>query len=139
MFAVAACTWLAHGNGQHWLHRDLHAWFQNGIDVFAQFQPGFAPVIMAENAETMAVAKGAVLQDLILFKKRVQFGSDFGAGCTGLQKADAVFMGGDIYIPDAAAWGVGFAKKKRAFECGVIARDHRKRVQSQDIAALQFA
>ena len=62
-----------------------------------------------------------------------------GAGHAGLQKADPVFMGGDVDIPDAARGGVTFLDEHRAFQRGVIARDHREGVQGQDIPALQLA
>jgi hypothetical protein len=48
-------------------------------------------------------------------------------------------MGGDVVFPDAQGCGVNLADEQGAFEGGVIARDHGKAVERQDIAALQFA
>ena len=46
------------GNQQHGFHGDHHARFQCRIDVFAKFQPGLPPIVVAEHAEGVAVSEG---------------------------------------------------------------------------------
>ena len=77
MLAVTTRPRLAFGNGQHGFHRNHHAGFQHSVDVFAQFKASFTAIIMRQNPERVAIAKGAVLQHLMLFKEGVQLGGYF--------------------------------------------------------------
>ena len=85
----------------------------------------------------MAIAKGAILQHLMLFKEGIDLRRHFSTRGAGLQKAHAQLVSGDVDLPDPAAGGVNLAHEHRAFQGGVIARDHREGVQAQDIPALQ--
>ena len=129
MLAVAACTRLTLGDGQHRFHRDDHARLQHRVDVLAQFQTGFAAVVMRQDPERVAIAEGAVLQHLLLFEEGVQLVGHLGTRDAGLEQAHAIFMGGDVDVPDAAAGRITFLDEHRAFEGGVIARDHREGVE----------
>ena len=86
MLAVAAGTWLAIGDGDHWLHRNDHARLQDGVDVFAQFQACFAAVVVREDAEGVAVAEGAVRQQVVRDEDFVQLRGDVLAACARLDQ-----------------------------------------------------
>src|SRR5690625_1469579 len=62
MFAVPAGPWFTFHHGDHRFHRNNHAWFQHGIDIFTQFQAGFATVVVRQHAKRVAVAEGTVGQ-----------------------------------------------------------------------------
>jgi len=56
-----------------------HSRFKYGVDVFAQFQPGFTAVVMAQCAEGVTVTEGAVLQQIVLEEDFVQLQGDVAA------------------------------------------------------------
>ena len=87
----------------------------------------------------MAIAKAAVLQHLPFRQKFVDLVGHLRTRGTGAQQAHAVVVGGYIDFPNMQAGGINFTDKHRAFQRGVIARDHRKGVEAEDIAALQLA
>ena len=94
-----------------------------------QGQTGFAAIVVRQDPERVAIAEGAVLQHLMLFEEGVQLVGHLGARDAGLEQAHPIFMGGDVDVPDAARGGVAFLDEHRAFQGGVIARDHREGVQ----------
>ena len=68
VFTITAGTWQAFGI------MIIGSWtppcpVQYRVDVFAQFQPGFATIVMGQRAEGMAIAEGAVLQQVVLAGK----------------------------------------------------------------------
>ena len=87
----------------------------------------------------MAIAEGPVLQQLPFRQEVVDLRGDLGTALSGLQQRHAIFMGGDVGFPDLAAGGIHLFHKHRPLQRRIIAADHRKTVQRQDIAALQDA
>ena len=138
MLAVAARPRLAFGNGQHRLHRDHHARLQHRVDILAQLQPGLAAIEVRQNPERMAIAKGPVLQQLPPGKEVVDLRGDAGTGIPRLQQRHTEFMRRKVRLPDFQAGRIHLTHKHRALQRGVIARDHRKAVEAQNIPALQF-
>lgn len=103
----------------------------------------FAKLRMAQSqicksqANTATIAKGAILQQIALGEEVVDLGRHLGARRRA-SEAHAIFMGRDICLPDLET-GVVDLLEHRALQRSVVARDHRKRVQAEDIAPLQLA
>ena len=62
----------------------------------------------------------------------------FGTGHARLQKGHTVFVGVDIGLPDGKACGIYAAREQRPLQRGVIARDHRKGIERQDVALFKY-
>jgi len=88
-------------NGDHRLHRHDHAFFQNGIAIFAQFQTGFAAVVVAQHAERVAIAKATILQQVFGRIHLVQFLCDVAALGAGHQQFLAAVMNRAVDVPQA--------------------------------------
>ena len=89
VLAVAAGPGQALGDHDHRLHRDHHAGLEDGVDVLAQFQPRLAAVVVAEHAEGVAVAEGAVLQQAVVPVDLVELGRDVAAARARPDQLDA--------------------------------------------------
>lgn len=94
--AVAVGAGPTHGDGEHRLHPDHHARLQHRVDVLAQFQPRLAAIVVRQHTEAVAVAEGAVLQEIAFGEEGVDLLGDHGAARPGGQKAHAGFMCGDV-------------------------------------------
>ena len=112
------------------------------IDRAASPAPAPEPAPRAPEAPVsythLDVYKRQVLQHLMFLEEGVQLGRHLGARGARHQQADAQLMRRHVDIPDPAAGGINLAHEHRAFQCGVIARNHREGVQGQDIATLQL-
>ena len=136
MLAVAPDPGQARRNGQHRLHRDHHPRFQHRVDILAQFQPGLAAIIVRENPERMAITKRAVLQQVPLGKERIHTFGNLGATHPRPDQRYPQLVRPHIGLPDSQRSRIDLARKHRPLQRRVIARDHRKGIQRQDIAML---
>ena len=137
MFAISPCPGLPFGNCQHRFHRDHHARLQDRVDILAQFKSRLAAIVVAQHTERMAVAKGAVLQQVALCKEAVDGMRDLSARNAGPEQAHPIFMGRDIRLPHGSAGGIDSFHKERALQRGVVAGDHREGIEAENITALQ--
>ena len=138
MLAITAGARQPFGQRQHRLHRYHHARFEHGIDVFAQFEAGFATVVMRQHAEGMPVTEGAILQQVELGEVAIDLIADSRAGGARLDQRQAEFVCADVGLPDFKRCGIGFADEQRALERGVVAGNHREGIQTEDVAGLEF-
>ena len=134
MFAVSARTGGALGQHHHRFHRHDHAGLQFRLDILAQFHPRLAAIVMRQHAEAVAVTEAAVLQQVPAAIHLVQFQRDLVARGAGPDQVQPAPMHGHVLFPDVQAGIVRMVAEQRPLQRGVIAEDHRKGVQRQDLA-----
>ena len=110
MLAVAACTSVAFRDGQHWLHRDHHSWFQHCMYVLTQLQSCLTTVVVGQNTEAMAVTKTAVLQQVTTGEELIYFGADVGTHRALFDDGQAKFVCFHVSFPNFQTTLVGFAQ-----------------------------
>src|SRR3990167_9365711 len=116
-----------------------HAWLNNRVDVFTQLQAGFATVVVTEGAEGVAVAEGAVLQQVVLEEDLVQFEGDIAAAHTRLDQLETGLVHFDVDFPQTQVLVGAMIEEQGAFQCGVVTGDHREAVQTEDVAFVHLA
>ena len=139
VLTVAAGAGLAVHDRDHRFHGDHHAGLEHGVDVLAEFQPGLAAVVVAQDAEGVSVAERPVREQSVADVDLVQLGGDVLADRSGLDEFQAAFVDFDVDVPQFERAGVGFAVEQGAFQGGVVAGGHREAVQGQDVVFLDLA
>ena len=139
VLAIAAGAGLALGDGDHRLHTDNHAGFQHRVAILAQLQPGFAAIVVRQHAKAVAIAEAAVLQQVFGGIDLVQLGGNVGTSCPRHQQRLAAIVDLTVQFPQPQMRVAGLFGKKRAFQRDVIARDHGKAVQRQDVSGADAA
>lgn len=76
VFTVSTGAGLPLGDGDHRLHGNDHARFDDRVDVLTQLEPGLPTVVVAEHTERMPISERPVGQQPVLDIDLVEFGSD---------------------------------------------------------------
>src|SRR6478735_7743081 len=138
VLTVAAGAGLAVQDGDHRFHGHHHAGLQHGVDVLAEFQSGFAAVVVAQDAEGVSVAERPVGEKSVADVDLVQLGGDVLADSSGLDELEAALVDFHVDVPQFEGAGVGFAVEQGALQCGVVAGGHGEAVQGQDVVFLDL-
>ncbi len=116
VFTIPAGTWKAFWQHDHRLNGNHHPRLQHCVDVFAQFQAGFAAVVMAQRTEGVTVAEGAVLQQIVLQEDLVQLQRDIAAAHTRLDQFEAGLVHFDVNFPQAQMLVGAMVQEQRTFQ-----------------------
>ncbi|MCY1410323.1 hypothetical protein D9M71_256890 [compost metagenome] len=87
----------------------------------------------------MAVAEGAVLQQVVLEVDLVQLAGDVAAACTGLDQLETGLVHLDVDLPQAQVLVGAVVEEQGALQRGVVAGDHREAVEAEDVALVHLA
>src|SRR6478735_12518463 len=139
VLAVAAGARQAVRHRDHGLHGNHHARLEDGVDVLAQLQAGFAAVVVAQDAEGVAVTEGAVGQQAVADVDLVELGGDVLADGAGLDQFQAALVHLDVDVPQLQRALVRLAQEEGPLQGGVVTGGHGEAVEREDVALLQLA
>ncbi|MNH14162.1 hypothetical protein D3C79_737500 [compost metagenome] len=139
MLAVPARPRSPFGQHDHRFDRHHHARLQHRVDVFAQLQPRLAAVVVAQGAERVAIAEGAVLQQVVAQEDFVQFTGDVAAAHARAYQFQPSLVHLHVGLPKAQVFIRAMVKEQGALQRGVVAGDHREAVEAEDVARVDLA
>ena len=116
------------GDGYHRLHGNHHIRLQDCVDILADFQSCLAAVIVAENTKGMPVTKRAVLQQVMLKEKLVQFFRYVATARARLYQFQSSAVNLAVDFPEFhVAVSCHVIKKQCAFEGRVVSEANKRK------------
>src|SRR5690554_84940 len=123
----------------HRLHGDHHIGLEHRLDILAQLQARLAAIVVAQGTEGVAIAEGAILEQIMLGEDLVELVGDVTAAHAGLDQLLTAAVDLAVDLPQAQVLVGGMAEEQGALQRGVVARDHRKSIQAENVTGLYTA
>ena len=139
MFAVAAGPGLALWDHDHGFHRDDHAGLKFGLDVLAELDSGFAAVVVAQDPKAVPVTKGPGVQQVIAPVDVVERGGDLRTLRAGRNQFETGLVHLDVDVPQSKVLIAHVLGKERPLQGDVVAKQHWKAVEREDVAGFDYA
>ncbi|MNI31197.1 hypothetical protein D3C73_850720 [compost metagenome] len=87
----------------------------------------------------MAIAEGAVLQQVMAQEDLVQLAGDIAAAHARAHQLEPCLVHFDVGLPQAQMLVRAVAQEQRTLQCGVVAGDHREAVEAENVARVYLA
>ena len=139
VLAIPARARTAFRDHDHRFDGHHHARLQYRVDIFAQLQPGFATIVMAQGAKGVTIPEGAVLQQVVLHENFIELQGYVRALDAGLDQLQTGLVNLDVDLPQAQVLVRAMVEKQGALQRRVVTGNHREAVKAEDIALVHLA